>query len=69
MVEGATPSNVLSASQLTPTIDSFVGGRVPLNGTVVGNVPPILPGLSDPRLAYLSQQQQYALALEQQVYT
>ncbi|VDM49992.1 unnamed protein product [Toxocara canis] len=47
----------------TPGVEAFMGGRVPMNG-----LPAMFPAVPDPRLAFLSPQQQYAaaFAIEQQ---
>ncbi|VDK42078.1 unnamed protein product, partial [Anisakis simplex] len=48
----------------TPGVEAFMGGRVPMNG-----LPAMFQSVPDPRLAFLSPQQQYAaaFAIEQRI--
>ncbi|VIO94110.1 Uncharacterized protein BM_BM8357 [Brugia malayi] len=62
------PSAQLASLSGTPNVEAFMGGRVPMNGTAVSGLPGMFPGMPDPRFGFLTPQQQYAIAVEQQVF-
>uniref|UniRef100_A0A915PH61 GATA-type domain-containing protein n=1 Tax=Setaria digitata TaxID=48799 RepID=A0A915PH61_9BILA len=62
------PSAQLAPLSGTPNVEAFMGGRVPMNGTAVSGLPGMFPGMPDPRFGFLTPQQQYAIAVEQQVF-
>ncbi|VBB30426.1 unnamed protein product [Acanthocheilonema viteae] len=62
------PSAQLAPLSGTPNVEAFMGGRVPMNGTAVSALPGMFPGIPDPRFGFLTPQQQYAIAVEQQVF-
>ncbi|OZC12030.1 hypothetical protein X798_01211 [Onchocerca flexuosa] len=62
------PSAQLAPLSGTPNVEAFMGGRVPMNGTAFSGLPGMFPGMPDPRFGFLTPQQQYAIAVEQQVF-